>query len=190
MSEVVVASPLTGEVVQLDTASDALIATLRVESETLALRLKQLDAAIQNEMRSRMDRAAEWTRHVVADGQRYKFTAPSPSAGAVEYDPDSLEIVLADLVESGTIDAEAAAKALQRTVTVVLGVPWGASVESVEQRASGLDDAVKVSSAVKVNLPTIAKLMKMPSSAGPIRAVGKHVAVPDENRRVKFEVEA
>jgi hypothetical protein len=184
---VVVAHPRTGEVVELHTASDEQLAALRVGAEEVAMQLKAADTAIQTEVRSRMDRSGEWTRRVVIDGQAWKFTAPSPNAGATEYDPDALEIVLDDLVQSGTIDSSLAESALQRTVTVVLSVPWGTEITAAVERAQGLDDATTVKHSTKVGLAAIAKLLKLPGAAPAIKTVGKSIVVPDDQRRVKFE---
>lgn len=186
--QVVVAHPKTREVIELGTASDQELAAIRVACEEVALELKRADELLGQEVLTRMDRSAEWTRRVRIGENEYVFTAPSPNAGTTEYDPDILEIALSELVDSHVIDAETAAKALVREVTVTLAVPWGEPLDEFTEAAHDLANAVKAAASVKVNLPTINRLLKVEEVAGAVKAAQEKK--PQTDRKVKFAVKA
>lgn len=189
MNDIVIAHPRTGEVIELSTATDAELASVRVEAEEFALRLKAADDAIQAEVLARMDRAAEWTRRVSVGDRTYKFSAPSPTAGSTVYDLDALDLTLSELVDSGAIDPDTAAKAMPREVTVTVRVPWGESVGSVVAWAENLArDVAEVKTSVKAHLPTLNKLLKVERAADAVRAAG--TTAEQKPRRVKFEADS
>lgn len=185
-AEVVVAHPKTREVITLGNASDSELAAFRAACEEVALEITKANDLLSKEILERMDRSAEWTRRVRIGESEYVFTAPSPNAGTTEYDPDILEIALTELVDSGVIDAETAAKALVREVTVKIAVPWGLPLEPFTQEAHDLPHATSAESSVKVNLPTINRLLKV---AGVAEAVKAAQEIKEQGpRKVKFAV--
>ena len=184
--EIVVAHPKTREVITLNTATDAQLAALKVACEEVALDLVKANDLLGEEVLGRMDRSAEWTKHVRIGDETFTFTAPSPNAGTTAYDAELLEIALDELVDTGTIDADTAEKALVREVTVTLRVPWGDDLEAAVESARDLVGAVKAEPKVRVDLPTINRMKKLDAVVGAIQVASK--TVEQGARKVKFAV--
>jgi hypothetical protein len=114
--------PRTGEAVDILRAPTEQLADMLLGAGEVRSKLGDIEKALSEELVSRMDRDATWTWH----GAGMTVSAQSPTAGTEEYPPDALETALRELVDAGAISSAAAAKALQRRVTVVLDVPWSA----------------------------------------------------------------
>ena len=182
--QVVVAHPKTREVITLGTATDQELAAIRAACEEVALDIVKANQLLGDEILARMDRAAEWTRHVRFGESEYTFTAPSPNAGTTEYDQDILEIALTELVNSGVIDADTAAKALVREVTVKMAVPWGVSLSEFVADAEDLPHTTSTTESIKTHLPTINRLLKVPGVAEAVQSAQE--IKPQGERKVRF----
>lgn len=132
MTEVQIVNPTTGE-------SKPITAT---EPEVLALVLGMIQASIDDHLRAlyeakrvlgdeairRMDRSAKWT--VKARG--VEVSAPSPNAGATDWNAEKLDEILGVLVAEGVIDRSAKIAAVwpdtvyktdKRAIAALLKIP-------------------------------------------------------------------
>ena len=103
-------SPITGEILELDSPTDklgGLLADIR-EHESM---VKELKSLVNGELLRRMDRAASWT--VYASGM--KLSAPS-SKPPEEFDGAKLREALLALVDSGDLAIEAVDAAVEVVV--------------------------------------------------------------------------
>lgn len=99
----------SGELISLDAPSDDLIA-LRVRLKELAAQLRGVNAAIDDEIRRRMDQDARWTISVPGVG---KASAPSPAPGLDVPDPAALNKVLQGMLDREEITAAAKYAAIE-----------------------------------------------------------------------------
>jgi hypothetical protein len=134
-------TPLTGEVVLLDSPTDALAHWLH-EVRQAEASLRDAKTLVSRELLARMDREACWT--VRAGG--LKITGQAP--GGVEYDPHEMRRQLAALVEADAISQRAMDEAIEEVVTLKVrakGVnalrKLGGVVEQAVQRACRPKDA-------------------------------------------------
>jgi hypothetical protein len=109
----IVVDPMAGEVVDLAVASTDRIADFLVNVRELESQLREQKNLAQREILARMDREAAWTARV----GDWVLTAPSPNPRIV-YDAETLEAVLAELVESDLIAPNAASAAVERVVVL------------------------------------------------------------------------
>ena len=89
-------NPLTGSAVALSDATDALVGMLDELAELRSL-VQEAEGAIGAVLVERMDRAKKWTW----TGPGLKATAPSPRAGARDYDGHEVWRALLPFVKSG-----------------------------------------------------------------------------------------
>lgn len=173
MSSTALTHPTTGEVLDLAEAQPEALADAVVQSEQLRGELADLESVISAELVRRLDRSASWTMRVgdPAGARQFEIKAPSPDAGTTGYDAELLLQELRALVERGTIDASAAGRALERTVTITLRLPIGADPRKVEETAwrlvdmgGEIVDPTKVDRAHKPVAGQIAKLRKVPGT--------------------------
>lgn len=105
------ANPLTGEVLTLDAPDQDLgqyLADLR-EYESV---LREHKSMVNRELLSRLDKSANWTRHL---GNGYTLSAPS-SEPSMEYDAEPLYWALQAAMERGEITSDAFDAAVQQVV--------------------------------------------------------------------------
>lgn len=113
-----IVNPDSGEVLALADAPSTVIA--RVLGFTQLAIDQQLEylydvkRALGGELVERMDKAGEWT--ISAKG--VKVTAPSPSAGSVDWDAEQLDEILERLVEEGVLDRDARLRTVERVTTL------------------------------------------------------------------------
>jgi hypothetical protein len=129
-----VVQPLTGELVDLESADLGQLAGLLLASVETHSRLGEFESAVNEAVLTKLDRSAQWTMRLDVDGQRVEIKAPSPTAGTTLYPEDMLETELEGLVQQGTITPEAAAKALHRRIVLELGVPWDADPREIARK--------------------------------------------------------
>jgi len=104
--------PQTGELIDLDDATDLLIAQTLDDVDDLRGRLADYRSALGAEILRRMDARASWTTR--AGG--FKLSAPSP-APVVSYDGAALWEELGRLAEHGRFGLEALDAAVRQVVT-------------------------------------------------------------------------
>lgn len=116
---------LHGEILDVRDATTERLAQAVTNMQELRAQLADEEKLVSDELIARLDREARWTLSVgdPREGRVWVIKAPSPEAGTTVYPPDLLEHELRQLVERGTITADAAAMALKRTVTIELDVP-------------------------------------------------------------------
>lgn len=170
----------TGELIDLDDAPSERLAEAVDALAELRAELAEGEEALSDELVARLDRQASWTLRVGdPTGERqWEITAPSPVAGTRTYDALDLYAALELLIEDGTIDTEAAAAALRRTVTVTFAVAWEHDLEEFADKARA-----------STKPPTLAvDTEQKPVKAGITRVakLGDHAAatLADASRRV------
>lgn len=104
----------TGELVSIDSDDDDLIG-LRLRANDLINSLRTLNRAIDNELRSRMDKDAHWTRH--APTLRIKASSTSPAPKLTVLRPQELWDLLAGMVKAGEITDAAMHAAIEQKPT-------------------------------------------------------------------------
>lgn len=113
-----IVNPDTGEVIALTEAQPVVIARvlglLQAEFDATLQVLTDARRMLGAELIERMDRAGEWT--VTAPG--VKITAPSPTAGTVDWDAERLEQILDELVYEGVLDQAAKLRAVTQRVVL------------------------------------------------------------------------
>jgi hypothetical protein len=180
--------PATAEILDLANAETEQLATAIAEADMLQGRLRDFTGAVSDELLARMDRGASWT--VRAGG--YEITAPSPDAGTSGFDADALEAGLSGLVADGTVSADAAAAALERTVTVTLRVPFGTPLgdvagflRTVESIAGVRVWPLRVETARRVLARGVNQLRKVPGCAAAVDAARERREPPARRVKVK-----
>lgn len=96
--------PRTGELIDLDEATEETLASFRLWIQELEEQAKAAKRAIDAAIHRRMDRDASWTRQA---GGEFKLVGRSPGAEP-DYNVDQLVAALAGLVRAGKISPEAA----------------------------------------------------------------------------------
>jgi hypothetical protein len=109
--ELVLAHPATGEVIQLATAPDEVLAKVLDESKLLDGRMREFNRLVQDELLARMDAVAKWTIH----GEGYTLAGSSPSTS--EYDVGRLRQTLDRLCAEGLLSKAAATAAIKTEVS-------------------------------------------------------------------------
>ena len=169
----------SGELLDVRSASDERLAAFVVDAGRLRDDLAEAERVVEGELLRRLDRAACWTRRLgdPRTGVQLEVKAPSPQAGATEWDELALERELDGLVAAGEIDREAAAAALERKVTVTFR-PRLASEQAAIERAAKRDARVRdVEATTRPVQAGINALLKL----------GGDVAAAVERARVKRE---
>jgi len=140
----------TGEIVQIDDLAEAdteELASVAVDviDAQIAV-MKGARGMIEDELVARLDRRRKWTVRFgdVADGVQWEIVASSPKAGATTYDVEDLREGLRRLVADQEIDEDAAAAALQRTVTIVVEVGISVDLAALVAKLSGIDAIASV----------------------------------------------
>lgn len=105
-TERAITTPLTGEVVLLDSTSDVLAAWLHHVREAEAA-LRDAKRIVGGELLDRMDREAKWTARL----GRFEIKGDGP--GAVEYDAEALRHELEQFVMDGSISGAAMDEAVE-----------------------------------------------------------------------------
>lgn len=122
-----------GELLDLREASDARLAETIDHVAEARDQLRDLESAVSDEILDRLDRSATWTLRVREGDREWEIKAPSPSAGTEVYRADALDEALRELVAVGLIDALAAERALERTLTVRVALPWDADGDKLAE---------------------------------------------------------
>lgn len=94
----------TGELLSLDAPSEDLIA-MRVRSKELGAQLRAVNAAIDDEIKRRMDHDLRWTVEAPTIGVR--ASAPSPAQRLTVPDPAALNKLLQAMLDADEISAAA-----------------------------------------------------------------------------------
>jgi len=95
---------ISGTILSLDAPDDDLIA-LRLRVTELRAALADVNAAIDDEVRRRMDKDSRWTREAFTMG--VKASAPSPDEQLVVPDPAELNTLLQRMLDADEITAAA-----------------------------------------------------------------------------------
>lgn len=136
-----VINPDSGEVHRLEDCPSPVIARVlgfvqrAIDSNLEAL--YEAKRALGGELVERMDRQGEWT--VSARG--VKVSAPSPTAGTVSWDAEMLDSILEDLVNAGTLDAEARLRAVKREYTLTVDKRGVAALQKIPAVAEAINVA-------------------------------------------------
>lgn len=189
---VTVADRRTGELLDLATAGTDRLADVMAQIADLRAELAAAERAVSAELVARLDRDCLWTQRVgdpTGDVQ-YEIRAPSPAAGGTVFDEAPLEQELAALIKRGTISAEAASGALKRTVTVTFTVPFGESLEAIEDQARADDRRPAVSSSRIAVVAGIRKLEKVGGTAAALKRASRVVAPPERRAKVTVKTKA
>ena len=131
----IVASPTTGEVIDLATAPTETLAAYLDGVRDLERRLREQKAMATAEVLARMDREGRWTA-TLGD---WKLTAPSPEPRRV-YDAAALRADLEQLVADDLIAPAAAARAVEEVTTLKVSA---AGVKALEKLGGPVADAVE-----------------------------------------------
>lgn len=179
--------PLSGEALIIAAQTDERLVHASVRLDDLAAAARNAKAALAGELRDRMDRSGKWTRRIedAKSGVQYEVKCPSPQAGTTSIDEEVFGRGLTALVDQGVIDAEAADRALVRTVTVTAQVTIGVDLEAAKVTVVGalerdleawetLVGELDASSARKVSKAGVAALRKI---GGAARALVDEVTV-------------
>lgn len=170
-TDLVAVNPATGEAIDLVDATDEQLAAAVDGLADLQGRLKDFGGELDAELLGRLDRRASWTVRVgdPADGVQYEISAASPTAGTEGYDVAKLEGELDGLIARRTIDPAGAEVALERTVTLVVKVPFGHDIDALAKTLQGVDaiadvpcTPIKAEASRKANLRGINALKKVP----------------------------
>lgn len=177
----------SGELIDVKKAHLPRLAQFFVNLDELRAQLTDAEEVVQAEVLGRLDRSGKWTEHVsTGEGYLVDLKAPSPAAGTVAYDVDTLEKTLQQLVDDVVIDRQAAERALERTVTVTFAIPWGEQLDDVVEKAKQDERVVDVLTsrkAVKGGISAIEKLG--PAVIDALEAARRRV--PQGRRRVSFK---
>lgn len=111
--EVTLIHPTSGEVLDLHTASTLDLAHWRHAVREWEDNARQAKKLVDAEILDRMDRRGEWTVH--EDGFDLVGSSPEPSDS---YDAEALQAGLAELVDVGLIDEDAASAAVEIVTTL------------------------------------------------------------------------
>lgn len=138
--------PGTGELVNLDSDTEVLAQAVVEINERIAEIKQGVLTPVDAELLARLDRKRSWTLRVgdVADGVQFELKAPGLDAGTEAYDPRLLDDELAGLVKRKTIDQDAAAAAIKRTITVVIEIPFGNDLEPLADRLKSVNKIADV----------------------------------------------
>jgi len=178
-------NPVTGELLDLATAQTIELAQTLDGIGEAHRALADFESQVSEECLRRMDSGATWTLHEGA----YTLSAPSPTAGTVDYPPDALEEALSGLVAEGRIEASAAARACDRRLVLELRVPFDADHRALARKVkdavaievAGVEVAVVRSEArAKASASAIAALRKIPGVGAVLDGAS---AVRDPGRR-------
>ena len=181
---VIVMSPATGEVLDLTTEPEEVLAEAHVVADEHVDTLRDFTARLRDELLVRLDRTAVWT-HRVGDPTdvQYEIKAPSPTAGTESFDAIELKARLRDLVRDRVIDEAAAGRALERTITVTFTVPLGHDVDALANLVRDVDHiagapvGVKSVSAARSPVKAgIAALRKVPGTTDVLATAARTVA--------------
>ena len=107
-----VPDPITGELLDLAEFTDNELAALIDKARDQRSRLNETVNTASEVLHDRMDRSRLWT----IDAGEWKISGQSDEPRAV-WDADRLQLVLLDLVGTGVLDADAADRAINVTVT-------------------------------------------------------------------------
>lgn len=184
---------VSGEIIDVRTADTAILATFCHNLDQLRADLAEAEAIVHQEIVSRLDKSGEWTRRVSIEGVDgvVKITAPSPTAGTTHVLTDVLEQELDQLVEADVIDRAAAAKALERVVTVTFKVETNEAMDKIVDEAQKDERVVKAEpekKAVAGGMKQIAKISPKVDRAIK-RATKKVPAKARSTRKPKFAIE-
>lgn len=181
-----------GELLDIRESSTERLARAVTDLNDVRDRLRDVEAAVSEEILRRLDQRAEWTIRVDDDDTRYEIKAPSPAAGTESYPERDLEAALGKLISDGVISAAGAEQALRRMLAVEFTVPWGTDPERL---VSALEDAVSIQIAgEQVNVAAVEarrkavkagvnKLLKIPGTRDSLEKA-RYVGEPPA-RRVK-----
>ena len=126
--------PVTGEALELSTATTDVLAEAIEACDTVAGRARDTKRELGNEVLARMDAEAKWTARVGG----YKLTGASP-APKVEYDAAALAAALDDLVQKGVIAEGARESAIEVVVTFK---PRQAGINALKKLGPEVADAI------------------------------------------------
>lgn len=134
----------TGEVLEIDIAeatTEQLAATVHDVIGAGEASLAAVGAAMRAELLRRLDKSGSWTKRVGdPEGDvQYEIKAPSPSAGTITFDVDTVREGLRGLVARDVVDAEAAGAALERTLTLQVTLPLDADLDELAAKLSFLE---------------------------------------------------
>jgi hypothetical protein len=172
--ELTLYSPSTGELVKLavaDASDEEIADALTRIIPEISASLDEAVAITNRELVARLDRSGRWTRRVgaVEDGVQFEIRCPSPTAGTAGWDLTTLQAVLDELIAEEVIDIEAAANALEHTVTAVYRVP-DPEVSGRLIECLGADErVVKLTHDRKVKDAGVGGLSKIPGVAERLR---------------------
>lgn len=185
----------TGQLVEIDDITTAETDELaRVLDETVAgatAALGEIREAVEQELVARLDRRRKWTLRVgdPAAGVQWEISAPSPTAGTTTYDLDELRRSLKNLVHMDEIDEEAAAAALERTLTVTLRLGLFADLDALAEKVRGIGAiagvpvlGVDAKPAETPRAAGIAAIEKGGDLAASLIADAKHTGAPGRRR--------
>lgn len=130
----------SGEAIALRDAEPGELAEFHQRALDQKATIAAVEGAIEDEMIRRLDRRGKWTVRARPAGADHEFeiSAPSPTAGTTHYDPAQLEDVLRELIDGDVIDAEAAAAALKRRVSVEFAVPLEGNPAAIADAFTGV----------------------------------------------------
>jgi hypothetical protein len=194
-SDLTVCDRLTGEALDVNTATTGRLARFLANLATLRAELADVESIVNTALVGRLDADLTWTQTLEDDGIAFKVTAPSPDAGSIDHLPDVLEAELRKLVARKVITAEGAGVALQRRLTVEVEVPLDADlaalatkVEQSEQTEIGgvAVAIVKVKHDRKAMKSGINKLAKLDGTNAALGRAKRFL--PVSARRAKVEI--
>lgn len=183
-----------GEILDLADAETERIAELVIDIDDARQRFADVEQIASDELVRRLDRRASWTLRVGDPTVRqFEIKTSSPTAGTTAYDASLLEQELRTLVDRQTIDAEGAALALDRTLTIKVGVPLDADLELIERavkcaaeiQVAGVTVSVdSVSADRKVKLGGVEKLRKVDGTGAALDRAQLRTPAPKRKAKV------